>query len=599
LTHSAFHRIQLVSDPVRNFIAEAPHTALENRRRELLRKNLENLMTSQYPRLLRKIVTDLKPTHENFKPPTEVHRKSIWLPYALIIVFGLITGLFDLVSGLPVLQSRPFDWALLWIVEFLLTIPHELGHAIIARYLGVPNVRILIGFGHPMFSFDILGFRCLVNRIPMGGFTLFSPWQGYTRAKYALIVAAGPAVSAVAMLLTWFFFGHREDWTSISTLCGIFFWANAIVLTFSLLPYNARLSNSETTPNDGLLLLQLAFPHLSPKSRADRIQAHPTIIKRITLVFFSFVAVTFGISGAVLGIKGFSDPMDGTFIFLGGLLTVLAISIGGAIVYVSDQPIITESQTKESSLIQKGVEEMGFLSAAIQDPLWMKKAGEVFHQPDPNLIVDFTNQLLAKFPRDPYIAYFKSYYQWKAGQAAEAAETIQNAGDPSLPSVCKFALAAVRLQYLIHSDQFAAAFSACGQIFHSDASLGEKTQIVDALASFHLYFEKLNQLPELEKWLRLALELDPNNASLKATLGGVLVEENRFAEAEPLLYHRIESAPHGHNQGYALYYMGRIRIAQGKLREARKMLERSTIISDAEWLVQRAAKAIALIQTLS
>lgn len=57
-------------------------------------------------------------------------------------------------------------FGLLGIGQWALILPHELRHALAGRALPFKQIRIIVGGGRPIFSFNLLGFPVLINLLP-------------------------------------------------------------------------------------------------------------------------------------------------------------------------------------------------------------------------------------------------------------------------------------------------------------------------------------------------------------------------------------------------------------------------------------------------
>src|SRR5256885_1100857 len=101
------------------------------------------------------------------------HRKDyfrIYTPFALLPVgFGILAALQAWAGNKSLLQTKGVWWTWLILLQWLMVVPHELGHALMARALGDKQIRIIVGFGRPVFSVNFLGFPWLLNLIPFGG----------------------------------------------------------------------------------------------------------------------------------------------------------------------------------------------------------------------------------------------------------------------------------------------------------------------------------------------------------------------------------------------------------------------------------------------
>jgi tetratricopeptide (TPR) repeat protein len=170
---------------------------------------------------------------------------------------------------------------------------------------------------------------------------------------------------------------------------------------------------------------------------------------------------------------------------------------------------------------------------------------------------------------------------------------------PLVTSKASLVMAALKIQTLVELAEFEKAEEVGEQWLASAASLEDKIHICDCLVSYPLYSEKLANIKKLRVWTQKGLSLSPDNPSMKATLAAVLVESGEYPEAESLLMRRIEDSPNLQNKAFAIFYLGVLRAKQGKIREARKLIEQSTIISNAPWLMGRAKNKLAEINTLN
>lgn len=518
-------------------------------------------------------------------------RNLTW--YALFAAFAIWGAYNEVSQGNSMLESPFFSFAALWSIDWLMTIPHELAHALTARLVGLQDIRIIIGMGRPIASPTAFGFKWLFNRIPFGGFTLVGRNNAVSRGTYTLVVLAGPGMSAIAMVATWLLCRANDDWVSLAKFSGIFFWANAIVFLQSTFPHYFDLPQGKTQ-NDGMIILQLWFKRALYRGAQNDLESRARVLGTARILIFSFIALALlTIAVSVLIFMTRESPVQA--MILGAVFGGFGLYAASTALKTFQKGFIVESDVSDSGPVEEGLERLAAASAALNDALWQRMA-ELVHAPASEIIA-FTEELLGKYPDDPYVTYFKAYYQNKNGMYDEAVQTLLKAYRPNLESAAKFALTIAQLQFLIDGGKSETAELLCEETIANETDLKRKTSIIDALVSFHLYSEKLQHVNRLEGWARRGIELDLRNSSLKATLGGVLVEAGRYTEAEPLLVPRIESAPHHQNQAYALYYVARIRAVEGKSKEARNMIERATILSDAEWLRRRVQKLLEALQT--
>ncbi len=151
---------------------------------------------------------------------------------------GLVAALFlpSVFAGWMLLNFVLFEASIL-----LATLPHELGHAVAARALGVRVFRIVIGFGRLLWMGRFLGFEVELRNIPIGGTTQTGFHDvRFFRLKNALVVAAGPLVNAVAITVVLAWVPSAMIWEPSPfadlTPWAAFVVANALILIVNLAP---------------------------------------------------------------------------------------------------------------------------------------------------------------------------------------------------------------------------------------------------------------------------------------------------------------------------------------------------------------------------
>ena len=116
----------------------------------------------------------------------------------------------------------------------------------------------------------------------------------------------------------------------------------------------------------------------------------------------------------------------------------------------------------------------------------------------------------------------------------------------------------------------------------------EGTKLLDGTASYILYQQRTEWLGRAEKLARRALELAPCTPTLEGTLGGVLAEQGKSEEAEPLLQSCLGRSSALHDQGIASLYLGVLASRRGKTREAGKLLKKAKSLHPVPWLLDKA-----------
>jgi hypothetical protein len=146
----------------------------------------------------------------------------------------------------PILQGWYFRFTLAFLLQYLLVVPHEMGHALTGRALGFSDIRILIGAGKPLFDFEWLGFHWLINRVPFGGLTYVRPGtQTPTRGEWLLFASSGLMVNTVFAIGAWLLLPNNSilNMQPISPgmdLLKIFLWANLLVIAENGLPRSVQ-----------------------------------------------------------------------------------------------------------------------------------------------------------------------------------------------------------------------------------------------------------------------------------------------------------------------------------------------------------------------
>ena len=190
------------------------------------------------------------------------HKKFYLRVYAVLAIIPIVFAIFGVWEILRahkrMLDSVGIWYALLVLIQWVMIVPHELGHAVVARLLGYTQIRILVGAGKPLLSFRFLGFSWLLNLIPFGGLTLFKLNDQPSRWKYFAVIAAGPAVNIAAAGAACFFAPPGSPFDHPRTVAKLFFWANVIVLAENLIPQVFQTPYGPTG-SDGLKLWTILF----------------------------------------------------------------------------------------------------------------------------------------------------------------------------------------------------------------------------------------------------------------------------------------------------------------------------------------------------
>ena len=180
--------------------------------------------------------------------------RLFFLGLATDAVAGCLLVLYDPENG--------FGWILLnflLLYAFLIVaaVPHELGHAFVARAVGFRVFKVVIGSGRTVLERTLFGSRFQVNSIPLGGHVLCLPRdaKGY-RAKTILLTLAGPLANLLvvgvllAMVRDWSLELDFAQGPRPLSVCCI---ANLIIFAWIFFPRVVNIDGRET-PNDALII---------------------------------------------------------------------------------------------------------------------------------------------------------------------------------------------------------------------------------------------------------------------------------------------------------------------------------------------------------
>lgn len=188
------------------------------------------------------------------------HSVAKWF-FLIYLGFGAVGLVFIL--AFPEVET---GWVFLNLFFFeiflLLTIlPHELGHAWMARWLGMRVFKIYVGSGKTLFTVKLFGFDVEFRAVPMGGVVVAAHRTGeWLRAKQFIFVLAGPVANLLLAAAIWAFLSPEQLWSARPLEQGLqpglaFFYANLAVLIENLWPHNV-VTAFGVLPSDGKQLFQ-------------------------------------------------------------------------------------------------------------------------------------------------------------------------------------------------------------------------------------------------------------------------------------------------------------------------------------------------------
>jgi tetratricopeptide (TPR) repeat protein len=179
------------------------------------------------------------------------------------VAFLLVLGSFVAALG----KTTNPGWllinlALVTLMAWLTILPHEAGHAFIAKLVGLHVDRIVLGSGRKLGTFMLCKVPIEIHLYPAGGLTLVEVRDvPHFRWKFAAVTLAGPVVD---ILLLWAAITWGETAWRAERIEGGFAPVCALIaalflgIVFNLWPMSVGTSAGKTA-NDGARLLSLAL----------------------------------------------------------------------------------------------------------------------------------------------------------------------------------------------------------------------------------------------------------------------------------------------------------------------------------------------------
>ena len=143
-------------------------------------------------------------------------------------------------------------------------LPHELGHAFVARLVGLRVFKLYVGSGKPVFIVKLLGFRIEFGAIPLGGVTIAAHRDAtWFRLRQLAYIVAGPVANALLAISVFGFVSASHFWDFDKLGQGmafgqVFVCANLLVLVRNLWPHQIGTSLGMIA-SDGKALWQTLF----------------------------------------------------------------------------------------------------------------------------------------------------------------------------------------------------------------------------------------------------------------------------------------------------------------------------------------------------
>ena len=178
----------------------------------------------------------------------------------LLTLFLLIGGLIAWFSPAGYNAWMLLNVGLILLFTGLFIFPHELGHVLAARLLGMKIYSVEIGVGKKLMGWKWFDATWNLHAIPSGGFVRTAETDNYRPWKSFLMILAGPGANAM-LILALLLAGPDHltigDGAAEGAVIGYdLLFANLMLLVVSLWPYRID-SPLGKIPNDGMKLLSI------------------------------------------------------------------------------------------------------------------------------------------------------------------------------------------------------------------------------------------------------------------------------------------------------------------------------------------------------
>jgi len=183
--------------------------------------------------------------------------KSTFIIWGILATLGVIIVAIDPKGGWFFLNIF-----IIILFAYIMIIPHELGHALVAKWLRRRVLKIIVGSGRLVRTIKMFGFIWEIRQFPVYGMTLsFATSARLYRLKQFLLVIAGPLVNLGFLLVAIYILQSRALSISLTrslspVMCLVL--ANVLILVTNLFPYNTRLVYGKL-PSDGLSVIMMPF----------------------------------------------------------------------------------------------------------------------------------------------------------------------------------------------------------------------------------------------------------------------------------------------------------------------------------------------------
>lgn len=498
----------------------------------------------------------------------------------------------------------------LFLVQLFLvvaTMPHELAHALAARWCGWRVERIVLGFGPPVWAGRLFGFDLELKQIPYGGHTEAHAPDGRAQLwRHLLFVLAGPLVTVALAVAARNATSATVDSIALTapvSLWWLFYIANATMALHHLFPYVASTPFGRV-PSDGLALLQILFQRRAPGVAQEK-EAAPVqeinfarkFARRFGVTVFATGAVVCVVSAGFVGYSASGSSISVALWIAAGLFAALGATFAWGAVWMHRKPwqpsrahglvkLVRHSEVTQA--FRAEVNARSFWTPDVDyDKAW-GRVQQAHETGDFAGAVEFFDQAIQWSPDNVALLGWRGVMLARCGRHDEAYmqfAAVVESGDLGLSIRVTFL--AEQIKSLLRAGQRQPAWIVCGEYLDEPGLLPEKLFLLDTLASLPVQESLPQLLPDAEHWSAQALSLQPENLSLKSTRGAVLAEQGRWEDAMPLLTEVLSRSEIQEDKCVAALFLALEAKRRGDARAAARFARQARLLHPPRWIAQR------------
>lgn len=183
----------------------------------------------------------------------------------LVLQFCLTRSIKDCsllwVGGLFILLNNLFFMLFVWVCLFLITLLHEMGHALMFRiFFRDKDWHITIGTGRTIISIG----KFTIRAFPLTGFCEIAPKYKGSKFQYIMFFLGGPLTNLLFIILLSFMFKITKinelgfEQPNLVWILAFVFWANISQLVSTIIPLKIGFWPFKGYISDGMRIVKKA-----------------------------------------------------------------------------------------------------------------------------------------------------------------------------------------------------------------------------------------------------------------------------------------------------------------------------------------------------